>query len=41
MMKGDKDLLGEQKLENFFGVLGEVRDLICKRYRNYYYYRGM
>jgi len=31
MMKGDKDLLGEQKLENFFGVLGEVRDLICKR----------
>ena len=31
MMKGDKDLLGDQKLENFFGVLGEVRDLICKR----------
>jgi hypothetical protein len=31
MMKGDKELLGEQKLENFFGVLGEVRDLICKR----------
>ena len=34
MMKGDKDLLGEQKLENFFGVLGEVRDLICKRIDN-------
>ena len=31
MMKGDKDLLKNQKLENFFGVLGEVRDLICKR----------
>jgi hypothetical protein len=31
MMKGDKELLGEQKLDNFFGVLGEVRDLICKR----------
>ncbi len=31
MMKGDKGLLGEQKLENFFGLLGEVRDLICKR----------
>lgn len=31
MMKGDKDLLQNQKLENFFGVLGEVRDLICKR----------
>ncbi len=34
MMKGDKELLGEQKLENFFGVLGEVRDLICKRIDN-------
>ncbi len=34
MMKGDKNLLGEQKLENFFGVLGEVRDLICKRIDN-------
>jgi hypothetical protein len=34
MMKGDKELLGEQKLENFFGVLGEVRDLICKRIEN-------
>jgi hypothetical protein len=31
MMKGDKELLGEQILDNFFGVLGEVRDLICKR----------
>lgn len=31
MMKGEKELLGEQKLENFFGLLGEVRDLICKR----------
>ena len=31
MMKGDKELLGEQKLDNFFGLLGEVRDLICKR----------
>lgn len=31
MMKGDKELLGGQKLDNFFGLLGEVRDLICKR----------
>ena len=31
MMKGDKELLGDQKLDNFFGLLGEVRDLICKR----------
>lgn len=31
MMKGDKEFLGVQKLENFFGVLGEVRDLIWKR----------
>jgi hypothetical protein len=31
MMKGDRNLLKDQKLENFFGLLGEVRDLICKR----------
>lgn len=31
MMKGDKELLGHQKIENFFGLLGEVRDLISKR----------
>jgi ATP-dependent 26S proteasome regulatory subunit len=31
MMKGNKELLGEQQLDNFFGLLGEVRDLICKR----------
>lgn len=31
LMKGDKDLLREQNLDNFFGLLGEVRDLLCKR----------
>lgn len=31
MMKGDRELLGEKKVESFFTLLGEVKDLICKR----------